>query len=680
MGPPVQTPPCCRKRSVVGIMPSLQRRVRVVDLFNQILSLTALDGFHVISVVKTGGGKTTYFSGFMVALQELEKLPDSDDLKQCLCRPIPQNAISIIVYPTKGLEEEMAQTFNNLGIPSLAINEDTLKAARTERVDLWAQAIQPHLRCLLLSPEQLSSQSFTATLSNISFYSRIIALDVDEIHLILTWGAPGFRLSFRDIGNVLMRLPRWTTLTGVTATLPKDTDTNTIIQILGLKPGSSSACSDMASQGWAFPDFDWVIAGRRKTIIYCRTISLAFRLFVYLWHKDSPSNSIARRKRFRLYCSLYSNQYNKTSRDVFVNNPHCQVLISTDALKVGNDFPNIDDALVIDAEDPSDILQKGGRAGRRPPYSNPGPRCICYFTQSTMERAKTVVASGKDEDLNGCSGKMTVHMARLLTAKCIVRELDVQFDNPVDEVPCTCETCGKLPPPSSDTNCQCSGCKPEVSLPALPRQNAASRPGRGIVMANHLSKEMRKYGQHALKEFRYRIWEEAEEAEMEWFHPLGLLTDTSVNDILDEFLRLETIDDLLPYVNEFLHGHEHALLEEIQTLWKKFRRMNIGLDPDEIPVNENPRNNTQLVPTASYDTFFSSLQASDVSQPLQSRIVLRENPGAPRKASTNVVSTSSPGKRSLPPNAPSKSPAKRVKGNRLPVCYSLSILFRMPTF
>lgn len=67
----------------------------------------AMDGYHVVSVVKTGGGKTTYFSGFMVLLQELEKLPDSHDLKQSLDHKIPKNAICIIVYPTKGLEEDM---------------------------------------------------------------------------------------------------------------------------------------------------------------------------------------------------------------------------------------------------------------------------------------------------------------------------------------------------------------------------------------------------------------------------------------------------------------------------------------------------------------------------------------------------------------------------------------------
>ncbi|KAJ3985490.1 hypothetical protein F5890DRAFT_1553141 [Lentinula detonsa] len=235
-----------------------------------------LEGYHVISVIKTGGGKTTYFSGFMILLQELEKQPANHPLKSSCPRlqSIPKDPLTIIVYPTKGLEEEMASTFNSLGIPSLAINEDTLRAGRNRGNDLWAQLALPHLRCLLLSPEQLSSKAFNTALSNRQIYSRIIALNVDEIHLILSWGAPGFRLCFRDVGNVLMRLPRSATLTGVTATLPAGVETRQLTAILGLKPGSfvftrrSNQRPELqlifrtlrhGLQGWSFPDLEWIL-------------------------------------------------------------------------------------------------------------------------------------------------------------------------------------------------------------------------------------------------------------------------------------------------------------------------------------------------------------------------------------------------------------------------------------
>ncbi|KAJ3763074.1 P-loop containing nucleoside triphosphate hydrolase protein [Lentinula raphanica] len=575
----------------------------------------ALEGYHVISVVRTGGGKTTYFTGFMILLQELEKASDGHRLKKSLNRTIPQNPLCVVVYPTKGLEEEMAEQFNSLGIPSLAINEDTIRAARNKRIDLWTQAMLPQLRCLLLSPEQLSSKSFNSALSNPTFYSRIIALDVDEIHLILSWGALGFRLCFRDIGNMLMRLPRWTTLTGVTATLSAGADTQVVTQLLGLKPGSfvftrhSNRRPELqiifrtlrhGLQGWTFPDFDWILDGRRKTIIYCSTISLAYRLFVYLWRKDTPSNSPSRRKRFRLYCSLYTHQYNKISRDMFVNDRGCQVLISTDALKVGNDFPNVDDAIVVEPQSPDDVLQKGGRAGRKPPFSNPGPRCICYFTESTMKRAKTVSQNGKGEAEDSQQhGKMTAQMAKLLLAKCINDELDVQFDNPAEEPPCGCETCSSFPTTQS-RSCQCSRCLPETPLPLLPRK-AHIRQSRGP-MATRLSDEMRDYGMRSLQSFRDTTWNKCRSPSFRALPPAGLLTDKRIGDILDSFAKIRTIDDLSPHINTFLHGHEQSLLDEILELRRKFDRMAIGLDP------EDKRLSSQA--PGLYDKFFSSLAST----------------------------------------------------------------------
>lgn len=72
----------------------------------------AMDGFHIVSIVKTGGGKTTYFSGYMVLLQELTKLPASHPLKFSINRPIPDNPLCIVVFPTKGLEEDMVCHLN----------------------------------------------------------------------------------------------------------------------------------------------------------------------------------------------------------------------------------------------------------------------------------------------------------------------------------------------------------------------------------------------------------------------------------------------------------------------------------------------------------------------------------------------------------------------------------------
>ncbi|KAJ3973395.1 P-loop containing nucleoside triphosphate hydrolase protein, partial [Lentinula raphanica] len=442
---------------------------------------------------------------------------------------------------------------------------------------------------------------------NPSFYSRIVALGIDEIHLILSWGKPGFRISFRDIGNVLMRLPRWTTLTGVTATLPAGADTIKLMEVLGLRPGSfvftrrSNHRLELqfifrvlrhGLQGWDFPDLDWLLKSTRKTIIYCRTISLAFRLYVYLWRTDTPSDSPTRRKRFRIYCSLYPDNYNKRSRTTFIHDRSCQFLISTDALKVGNDFPNVEDVVVLDPFDPADALQKGGRAGRRPPYTDPGPRCICYFTQATVDRADAILKKGKGEDRFGeagsgtldaeSEGKMTIEMAQLIRAKCIKTEFDIQFANPTNDPPCHCEGCKhRLFSLPSSTACICSGCKPEPPLPPLARKAPfGRRAGSGMPNSKKLSDKMRDYGQKSLQQFRHRIWHSSNSLRLQELPPLALLPDDQIKGILDEFAKLKTLEDVSVYVNGFLRGHEQDLFDEIKTLEQKFKRILIDLKPD----------------------------------------------------------------------------------------------------
>jgi hypothetical protein len=58
-----------------------------------------LDGIHLLSVVKTGGGK---WSSYIHILHALSAHPSPPKLK----RRIPENPMAVVVYPTKGLEEE----------------------------------------------------------------------------------------------------------------------------------------------------------------------------------------------------------------------------------------------------------------------------------------------------------------------------------------------------------------------------------------------------------------------------------------------------------------------------------------------------------------------------------------------------------------------------------------------
>ncbi|KAF9063064.1 hypothetical protein BDP27DRAFT_1427268 [Rhodocollybia butyracea] len=118
-----------------------------------------MDGYHAVSVVRTGGGKTTYFPGLMVLSQGLT--PDSHDLKQSLDHKIPEDAICIIFRNER-------LNFNTLGTPLLAINEYTLKAARTKRGDLWTPS--------LALPSSFARAAHIQTIHHRSSQSRLISM------------------------------------------------------------------------------------------------------------------------------------------------------------------------------------------------------------------------------------------------------------------------------------------------------------------------------------------------------------------------------------------------------------------------------------------------------------------------------------------------------------------------
>lgn len=215
-----------------------------------------------------------------------------------------------------------------------------MSAARRRGENLWRTAASSDLSFLLLSPEQLVSSPFNTLLHNSQFRDRLVALGVDELHLVLDWGSSNFRKAFRDIGLMLACMPSRTTLIGVTATLLAGHDIERLMDVLTLKPGSffftrrSNRRSEVrfimrklrhGLQGSSFPDLKWIVEGNRKTIVYCSTVNLAYRLFVYLLHSAGSSDPATRRKRIRLHCSLYPDPYNeKTVQLLFFDQLCCQ--------------------------------------------------------------------------------------------------------------------------------------------------------------------------------------------------------------------------------------------------------------------------------------------------------------------------------------------------------------------
>ncbi|KAF8962189.1 P-loop containing nucleoside triphosphate hydrolase protein, partial [Flammula alnicola] len=537
----------------------------------------AIDGSNVLAVTRTGSGKTGYFYGYMLLLRAIQTMSPPCAL---LKRKHPANPATVIVYPTKGLEEEMEKKFRSLDLTALAINEDTLAEARRTKRNLWKECIEK-TSIILLSPEQLSSQPFDRLLQNRTFSSRICALGIDEVHLVQDWGDPSFRDAFRHIALVHARMPRGTILIGLTATLLSGKETTALLNTLGLAPGSfffqrrSNIRRDVQDiyrvlrhglAGWSFPDLDWIVEGNRKTIIYCNNFALCFRLRTYFHYK-------APHKLVRIYNSLCFPSYNADTRRLFVNDQEMQIIIATDSLVVGIDFPNVEDVVDLDCKHPNHGKQRKGRVGREGGTVKDG-RGITYITKATMDKAKKMVENQSVID-SGKAVEQGLHigMAQILVSRCYTEQENILYANPTSDPPCSCKTCENLRktmPPNDDCICSGPDCCPEPVLPPLPRAHQAQTLPT-IPMNLRLTEKMTKLGTCRLQKFREEIWEELSD-EIGCLPPLAILPDSSIKNILDNFARIKSTTDLFPYTHDLylLSGYETHLYAVISELCQSF--------------------------------------------------------------------------------------------------------------
>ncbi|KIY49882.1 P-loop containing nucleoside triphosphate hydrolase protein, partial [Fistulina hepatica ATCC 64428] len=430
-----------------------------------------LDRKNLVVITPTGSGKSGYFCMPMRILLAISRDPSIVAPYQY---NIPDRPKAIFIFPTNALEEQMAACLTKYGVRAMAINGNTLHVARQAGHDLWALVRSDDFPAICLSPEQLTSKDFERLLNDKIYVARVCIWGTDEIHLLHSWGHT-FRKSFQEIGNVCCRLGTYPPLIGLSATLPKGERMKSVLSFLNLSTKlknyylihRSNLRHDIqfmfrelrhGLQSYSFPQLYWILKSGRKTIIFCRTISLSFRIFVYLWN-DLPSTH-NHRTFLRMYNSLNPVSYNSETLALFREVSGCGIILSTFCLIVGIDIPDVEDVVrvsddIADVEDSNeDDVQMAGRAGRDPSQVS-HPRFIHYFSKSAVARARKAVADSGNGKKN-VDPSMSLGTAQLLLASCIPKALDAYFDNPSSDTPCTCPFHIAHPTPARPSICRCS--------------------------------------------------------------------------------------------------------------------------------------------------------------------------------------------------------------------------------
>ncbi|KAF9232803.1 hypothetical protein BU15DRAFT_67119 [Melanogaster broomeanus] len=431
----------------------------------------------------------------------------------------PRDPAMVIVCPTKALEEEMLRSsqeakMRRAKLTAIALNSDTVTAAQQSGRDLF-KAVLRGVSMVLVSPEQLKSKGFERLLDekDPTFSTRVCMMAVDEAHLLNTWGQ-GFRKDFLDIGRMRARFPGTVPIAAVTATLQTGTPTNRICTFLGFRPGCcqiirrSNARPDIqlifrtmktGLGSMVFPDLDWVVnsAERRRTLIFCRTVALGFRVKAYLW--NLLTNDPDRTKRLRLFNAVNDKNLILPSKS----------LLPPASYPSGIDAPTFDDVIVFG--EPPDVDEFVQDYGRLRFMKSVSPRAFLYVTKKAHTKAEKVVGNSKSPETKNTTtadlDAMQPSIAQLILAPCKVVQLDELYGNMLNEPPCGCLVCASQPRPQRKATCDCSGCEPEP-IPAEGDSNSSSSDegdesvgelevfaaGGGKLHRNRLSKRMREHG------------------------------------------------------------------------------------------------------------------------------------------------------------------------------------------
>ncbi|KAF8240377.1 hypothetical protein L208DRAFT_1232820, partial [Tricholoma matsutake] len=115
---------------------------------------------------------------------------------------VHKGTITLVMSPTNFLESDMVANLEKEGIPALAINSETLAAAKLSMPvrDLWEEARTGQHHVILIGPETMQTSQYNSFILNTNVHARLWQLTVDKVHLVDEWGVD-FRTPYQDISH-----------------------------------------------------------------------------------------------------------------------------------------------------------------------------------------------------------------------------------------------------------------------------------------------------------------------------------------------------------------------------------------------------------------------------------------------------------------------------------------------
>ncbi|KAJ6478356.1 P-loop containing nucleoside triphosphate hydrolase protein [Mycena sanguinolenta] len=550
-----------------------------------------LDGEDALCITATRDGKSAIFAVPMIVLLEVARNPT----KYPGFTTGRKKPVGIVNAPTKGLSTNIVYELTRLRVPALAYTSETVTEARKIGRNLTAEIAECHWAIICVDPEHLIDKQWEHISDSPVFRENVMFAGVDEVHLIDEWGAD-FCPAFHRIGPFVRgRLPPQISIFGLSATLQPGSNTNCVCQSLGFQPNMFHLLRRSNERtniqflitplthglgGDEFPDLLQYLPEGRKTIIYCATIELCWRVFVYLIRLLPPGPH--RLRRIRLYHAMCWPDENEEIVKMIRDDPFCQIIVATVAFGQGFTVKSLFLSLQLRVpQTVAQALQQGGRVTRDP--ATIGRTVILAQASAYAAAGKYLEARSSDTNRTKASKNLTTmnnEKALMLTTKqCLISFFNKLYGN---NTPGALVDCVELP-----RRFPCSNCLPRFIGPLyFPFPSNQPRfipftpiPATGSPNSTHpskprkLKKKMRTVAEGRLREFKDHIYSvERDNIGHGFTSAEAYFSNSTITSVLDNFFQITSLEVLSTIIPrwKFHSRHGPSLLDRIGELQRIF--------------------------------------------------------------------------------------------------------------